>query len=235
MKSILPIVGILAATIAAAPAASIVVNTVGAINGNGKIISEAPGSTVTSTIFASDISTAYGNNTGGVWNFDESAFTVSTGETITLNYGTSFSNSLVLSLTEGVGASGINQGNIAGEATSGAFEMGLSGNAATRTFTPDKGLLEIGIFNTDRNDVSRLPVLTVYFQDTTTASTTGANADNVFFHGFITTESNPIVKFELSQNNFVRYDDLGFVVVPEPSSAVLLGLVGFCGLIRRRR
>ena len=219
-----------------APAASILVNTVGTINGNGKTIFEATGSTVTSTNFASDIATAFANDTGGVWDFEGSAFSVLDGETVTLKYGTSLANSLVLTVNNG-GGFDINQANVPTEATSGSFGLGFGGGANTRTFTLSKGLLELGIFNTDRNDGSRLPVLTVTFQDTTTASTSGANANDVYFHGFKTTAANPIVSFAISQNNFVRYDDLGFVVassVPEPSRALLM-MLGAAGLLVRRR
>lgn len=56
-------------------------------------------------------------------------------------------------------------------------------------------------------------MLTVTYRDNTTASTSGANADNVYFHGLSGTAANPIVSFALSQNDFVHYDDLGFIVV----------------------
>jgi hypothetical protein len=224
---------------ATASAASISVNTVGTINGNGKTVLEATGNSFTSGTFASDIATAYANNTGGVWNFDGSPFNVVSGETITLNYGAALSSQLVLTLNEGSGANGINQGATGGEPTSGSFLLGLGGNGATRTFTPNAPLLEIGIFNTDRNDASRIPVLTVTYLDNTTASTSGANADNVFFHGLVGTLGNPIVSFSISQNNFVRYDDLGFVTatsVPEPGCAALAGLgVALLTITRRRQ
>lgn len=232
MKPMLPMAGILAASIATASAASITVDTVGTLNGNNRVITDASGSTVTSTTFIADIAIAYANNTGGVMNFEANPMFVQNADTITLNYGVALTNSLVL--TYG-GANAIDSGINAGEATSGERVMGLSGGADTRTFTPSIGLLELGIFSLDRNDAGRLPVLTVTFQDNTTASTSGAHADDTFFHGFKTTADNPIVSFTLSQNNFVRYDDLGFVVVPEPSSALLLGLAGCGAFIRRRR
>ena len=118
--------------------------------------------------------------------------------------------------------------------------MGFCGDASARTFIPSAPLLTVGIFNTDRNDAARLPVLTVTYQDNSVASTSGANANEVFFHGLSGTALNPIVSFSISQNAFVRYDDLGFVVaspVPEPSSAAALGglvAMGFAALRRRR-
>jgi hypothetical protein len=231
MKSLLPLAGILAASIAASPAASISVNTVGTINGNNKTVFEATGNSLNVTTFASSITTAYANNTGGVWDFEGAAFNINTGETITLNYGTSLTNSLVLTLS----GNSINQGAVIGEPTSGTGMLGLAGDASTRTFTLDNPLLTLGIFNTDRNDAARLPVLTVTYLDTTTASTSGATADEVYFHGLTGTLDNPIVSFSISQNAFIRYDDLGFTVVPEPGSALLLGLASFGAFVRRRK
>lgn len=232
-KFILALVGILAASIDSAPAASIIVNTVGTVNGNGKTILEATGNSMNSTLFASDIATAFANDTGGVWDFDGANFGVNVGETVTLNYGTSLANSVVFTLSSG---SGINQGNIASEATSGTTELGLAADASTRTFTLSTPMTTIGIFNLDRNDASRTSVLEVTFLDDTTASTSGANADDTYFHSLSATGTNYIKSFSLTQNNFVRYDDLGFVVasVPEPSRALLL-MLGATGLLVRRR
>lgn len=233
-KFILALVGILAASIDSAPAASIIVNTVGTVNGNGRTILEATGNSITSTIFGSDIASAYANGTGGVWDFDGANFGVNIGETITLNYGASLANSVIMTLG---GTNGINQGNVAGEATSGAFELGLGGDASTRTFTLSTPMTTIGIFNLDRGDASRTSSLWVTFLDDTTASTSGANGDDTYFHGLSATGTNYIKSFSLTQNNFVRYDDLGFVVassVPEPSRALLL-MLGATGLLVRRR
>ena len=220
----------------ASQAASITVDTVGVINPIGKTpILEATGNSTDVTSFSSIISTAFSNDTGGVWNFDTvGGFTINSSETITLKYGTSLANSLVLTMT----GTAINQGVVGGEPTSGTGELGLTGDASTRTFTFDKPLLSIGIISADRNDVSRIPSITVTFQDNSTASTSGANANDYFFHSISGTSINPIVSMSLVQSNFIRYDDFAFVTaVPEPASAAtLVGLaaVGFVALRRRR-
>lgn len=231
-------VGILAASIDSAAAASILVNTVGTVNGNGKTIINATGNSFTSTTFGSDIATAYANNIGGVWDFETIFSQVEVGETITFSYGTSLANSLVMTL----GGDAINTGFIdTAEATSGTLGLGLSNSAMTRTFTLDTPLLSLGIFVGNRGDSGRTSVLTVTYLDNTTASTSGANAGpdagSNYFHGLSGTEANPIVSFSLTQSNFVRYDDLGFIVasaIPEPSRALLV-MFGMMGLLARRR
>lgn len=237
MKPILPFAGILAVSLAAAPAASISVNTVGTVNGNGKTILEATGNSLNVTTFASNIATAYANNTGGVWDFDGAAFAVNVGETITLNYGNSQANSLVMTMSSG---NTINQAVInTTEQTSASNGLGLANATTDRVFTLSTPLQSIGIFVGNRGDASRTSVLSVTFLDNTTASTSGANMGPApgsnYFEGLSATGTNYIKSFSLSQNNYVRYDDLGFIAVPESSSAALLGLVGFGALIRRRR
>jgi fibronectin-binding autotransporter adhesin len=206
--------------------ANLIVNTVGTLNGNGQTFLEATGNSLNEATLAANIATAFANNAGGVWNFDGTYFNVTNGQTIALTYGTSQANSLILTLAEGAGANGINQASVAAEATSGSFELGLAGNGATRTFTPNKPLLTVAIFNTDRNDATRIPVLTVTYQDNTTASTSGANANNVYFHCLSGTESNPIVSFAISQNNLIRYDDLAFIVAKPPAPQNLTATPG---------
>lgn len=212
-KSKLPVTGMLAASIAAVSAANYTDDTVGTINGNGKAVLEASGNSLTAAAMATNVATAYASDTGGVWDFDGASFFVASGETVTLNYGTSLTNSLVLTVTQAAGA--IETNTNAGEATSGTGVLALNGGASTRTFTPDKPLLTVGIFNTNRFDSGRVPVLSVTFQNGGTASTSGANAGAVYFHGLSGSQVNPIVSFSLSQNNFVRYDDLAFIVAPE--------------------
>jgi len=232
-----------------ASAASITVNTVGVVNTNGHTILESTGNSLNYSTFASTIGTAFTtNNTGGVLNFDTNFgnptntfpvnFSVNGGETITANYGASLANSEVLTIS----GSGINQGAFnSAEATSSSTALGLQGDANTRTFTLSKPLLNIGIFVGNRGDSSRTSVLSVTYKDLTTASTSGANAGPAagsnYFEDLAGTALNPIVSFSIAQNNFVRYDDLAFVVapVPEPASLSVLGLGAIAALRRKRR
>ena len=219
MKYTFPTAGLLAASIVVASAAPIVVNTVGVMNTNAHTIINATGS-ISNTTFATDIATAFSNNTGGVWSFDGASFSINVGETVTMAYGTSQANNLVMTIG---GTNGINTGFVTTtEATSGSTGMGLQGDGSTRTFTLNRPLLALGIFVGNRGDNSRTSTLTVTYLDNTTASTSGATAGPAsgsnYFEGLSGTVANPIVSFSLAQNNFVRYDDLGFVVAPSSDS-----------------
>ena len=214
------VVGMLAASIAAADGASTTVNTVGTINGNGRTVLAATGNSLNVTTFSNDIATAFANNTGGVWNF-ESSFSVNVGETITLNFGATLSSSVVLTLTSG---NNIANQSISGEAVSGSNLEALSGSAATRVYTPDKPLRAVAIFNSNRGDGSRTCALTVTFMDDTTASTSGANGGACYFHELSATGTNYIKSFAISQSNFIRYDDMAFIGTNAPPSALTVGI-----------
>ena len=89
-------VGLLAASIAAAGAANYSTITVGTVNGNNLAFTEATGNSDSYATFTNNLANAFATNSGGVWNFDGAAFTVNNGEAITLSYGTSQASNLVL-------------------------------------------------------------------------------------------------------------------------------------------
>ncbi len=104
--------------------ATITVNTVGTLNGNGKTFLEATGNSLNEATLAANIATAFANNAGGVWDFEGPNFNLLDGETVVLTYGTSQANSLVLTVNNGGGIDS-NQSNNPGEATSGSNCIGL--------------------------------------------------------------------------------------------------------------
>src|SRR5487761_2303828 len=90
------IVGLLAASIAAAGAANYATSTVGTVSGNNLAFTAATGNSDSYENFTNNLANAFASNSGGVWNFDGAAFGVNSGETITLSYGTSQASNLVL-------------------------------------------------------------------------------------------------------------------------------------------
>jgi len=79
------IIGLLAASIVAAGAASYSTSTVGTINGNNLAFTAATGNSDSYATFTNNLANAFAANSGGVWNFDGAAFTVNNAETITLS------------------------------------------------------------------------------------------------------------------------------------------------------
>ncbi len=229
LHNILALTGGSLLLLSSAHAASVIFDTKGDINTNERTILEATGNSHTWQQFNTSVGAAFTNGTGGVANPAEESPDIVADDTITLNYGAS--NSLVMTMTVG---NTFKVETRAGEATSGDLVFAYNVNAGIRTFTLDTPLLALGIFNTDRGNSGRNPQLIVNYQDGTSAETSGASADAWYFHSLSGTAANPIVGFSLSQSAFVRWDDLGFIAIPEPSTALLGGL-GLLALLRRRR
>lgn len=240
MKSILPFVGILAASITAASAANIVISPLaitGTLNVNVTPSTENTGNTITAGVMTTDVLAAYNNNTGGVWTFDTS-FAAASGDTFSLSYGASQTSTLVLTYIDNTGG-GTAQATGNPVYASGTNFMGFSGATPfTRTFTPDQPLQSIGIFELNRFDAARLFTFSATFADNSVVTTGVGNGGSTYWNGFTATGTNYIKSFTItgSGTGLTRYDDMAFVVaVPEPSSAALLGLVGFGAILRRRR
>lgn len=88
MNHKIAIVGLLAVSIAAAGAANYSTSTVGTVNGNNLAFTAATGNSDSYATFTNNLANAFATNSGGVWNFDGTVFTVNNAETITLSYGT---------------------------------------------------------------------------------------------------------------------------------------------------
>ena len=214
------------------------------------------------TTFTTNLQTAFANNLGGVINFDNG--TISTGfgtSSITASYGASQAKSITIgaasttsfalqsSLTSRMGIShpGDNQtGNQLG------LNAGPSGSSNSEDFTfnfltADKVVQAGGTLLSRSGSVNVTLVATATFSDGTTSSVTftssGTDAtgggQNDTFAGFVAPTGLFVTQLKFDNLNtsgsFRSLDDLGFIVVPEPSSAVLLGGLGTLLLMRRRR
>jgi hypothetical protein len=94
---------------------------------------------------------------------------------------------------------------------------------------------------------NRTGTVTVFFDDNTQlslgsfSSTSGSGAGTVnqtpdVFFGYVAPGGKAITRIDIIGDGFIRYDDLGFVVVPEPSYfAALAGVCGLGFVLLRRR
>lgn len=211
---------------------------------------DAVSATTNNSLTLSDTKTAladaFAANTGGVWDMSFVAGAFDGNYTsYELSYGVSQSNTLTLTSTDhddgdfisGYNASstttsGISTGGFMGKTSGG--NSGLSGDLV---WTPSTALTLISITTLDRDDAARQSRLTATLQDNTVIFTASAGADTDTLQVLTATVDNPIVSFTFEQTagSFSRYDDLGFIVVPEPGSLALLGLGGLLIGTRRRR
>ncbi len=105
----------------------------------------------------------------------------------------------------------------------------------TETWTPDAGLTHFGLITTAAAENNQVTV-TVTFSDSSSDSATalaGAGATWIGFHEPGLTITSIQVSDPLG-GAFGNYDDVSLVFIPEPSSALLLGL-SLGGLALRRR
>jgi len=217
------------------------------------ITGEAPNNNINAAAFGTLVSDAFTAGAGGVWDFEEGP----TDSSIGTNYDIKFNggNSTLNIVSNANDHSTLRNGVPAWGATGISGSLHFGGNPQDFTFTFDTGLTAFGITAVSRTTEQTIGV-SVRLADNTLVSlgeetldstggtgTTfdpgvGANWDptNIFF-GYQATSANPIVSVEFAGgDDFVRYDDLGFVVVPEPATALVgLALVGMLGLRRRPR
>ena len=240
--------------------AAITVSTVGtyAPNPNNLTIRDAASNStsggITLSAFRTQITNAFANNTGGVYNAEESSgtlFGVGYGENaanaITAKLGVSQTNSLNFYRLDGsVGGAAFSSTANGTQTVSGSGAIGFSFDSAPSiAFT--EGLSHLGLTLVPRPTASetRTATLVAFLDNHTTenpstiSSTNEGNAGlgDAVFYGFAAPAGRTIVRLDINPSGFTRFDDLGFIApnaVPEPSVAVLGGL-GLLTLLRRRR
>jgi hypothetical protein len=251
------------AVVATAPAAlgvPISVSSVGnyAPNPNGLTLNNAASNSaaggITLANFQTLMTTAFASNTGGVVDFENAtgwinsnfgpttAFGDGAANPVTVSYGVAQSETVDFWRTDvdGFGPIAIDSNNNNGaNVVSGTNYMGVrsSGNPVNLTFS--KPLSALGFTLVPRGALRNVS-MTAILEDTSTivGSTEQIAADNTpgpFFWGFAAPAGNRIVGLRIaSPDGFSRFDDLGFVAVPEPASVALMGLAGLVLLTRRQ-
>jgi hypothetical protein len=201
--------------------------------------------TVTAAAFATTITNAYANNSGGVINFDD-VTTPTSGQTmIVAKFGAGNANTIALTgsgYQVDMGAlTTINATPISGNTylrngdASGVQSFAFSSpvSAVGATVLARTGARNITATVTyDNNTTGSVGPVTV----ATVANQLTANSSPDTFFGFTAPAGRTItaISFSAGSGNFFVLDDIGFVAVPEPGTAAVLG-VGAVGLLARRR
>lgn len=202
------------------------------------------GTPVTFTTAKTDFAAAFANKTGGVLDFESgNGFTGNFGagatDAVTVSFDGGATNALKLYRTDTVGASMNPTSNFA--YASGTQVLGFGTNQ-NPTLTFDRPVSEFGITAVARNSYRKV-TLTYNLVNlsnssdtlTDTTSTDATNNTNSIFFGYQAPSGYGITSVAVaSPDGYVRFDDLGFVSVPEPTSLALLGAWALLGLRRRR-
>jgi hypothetical protein len=204
------------------------------------------GTNVSVAQFTTDVLTAFNADAGAVVNFDGAALT--TEKTFDVTYGASQANTLTVTLTTlagGVPAFNFQTGGDASSVpVSGTQYFGLStGSDYGLTFSTP--LVEWGLTALSRTASRTVNAITITLDDASTyvfsneaiaASTSGVNGPDDTFFGYSAPTGRTISSVAIDASGTMRWDEMGFIVVPEPNAWLLggIGLVGIAGARKRR-
>ncbi|MGF1448593.1 MAG: PEP-CTERM sorting domain-containing protein [Opitutales bacterium] len=229
-----------AAFVTATAVGQVSVDTVGVydeqIDNLSTITAEAVGNNISFVDFQADVASAFAADTGGVWDF-ETDWGPAT-PLFDINYGVSGSNVLSLTSTQNLGRNAT--GNSGTVGISGDFHLGIANNSGA-TWSFGSGLTHFGLTGISRVG-ARTVTLTLTLADGTEIAYDAETIPNVnteeaaIFFGYEASELNPIIAAEIGTDNFTRFEDFGFIAVPEPSTYALLfgGLSLVVAVFRRR-
>ncbi|MGF1483365.1 MAG: PEP-CTERM sorting domain-containing protein [Opitutales bacterium] len=217
-----------------------VVDTVGVYDeqtdNTATVTAEAFSNNITLAQFQLDVASAFTSDTGGVWDFDTSWGPAT--NSFTINYGTSGTSSLSLLSSNNLGQN--STGNSGTVGISGDNHLGIANNSGA-TWTFGSGLTHFGLTGISRTGVRDVTLTftladasTVIFDEETIPDV--SVEEGAVFFGYQASELNPITMVEISTSNFTRFEDFGFIAVPEPTTyAFLFGCLSlFVVAIRRR-
>lgn len=222
-------------------------------NNSNTIDRYATGNAGTYATFSASVANAFTAGKGGVINFDTALVSSQRGITTsfagnskTLNIGTNVDVNAQTSANI-IGISGTNNSTggffLQSSSTAGQFTI-LTFDSITNG-SPGEYVSEIGFTILSRINGGGAPTITatVLFSDNTTASanasfTQTATGEDTFF-SFAAPAGKSITSLTIdygATGDFRRgIDDLAFITVPEPTSALIAGMFGVLGLVRRRR
>jgi hypothetical protein len=205
------------------------------------------GTNVSVAQFATDVLAAFNSDSGGVVNFDGAALTSE--KSFDVTYGASQANTLTVTLTTltgGVPAYSFQTGGDANSVpVSGTQYFGLS-SGSDYGFTFSTPLIEWGLTALSRTASRTVNSITITLDDSSTyvfsgeaitASTSGVNGPDDTFFGYSTPAGRTIASIAIDASSAMRWDEMGFVVVPEPNVWVLsvLCLLGVAAVPKHKR
>lgn len=227
-------------------------------NNSNTIDRYATGNAGTYGTFASNVASAFTAGRGGVINFDtgltgsQSGITTTyAGGSKTLNIGTNVDvNAQTSANITGISGTNLNTnssptGGFLFQSTSTAGQQTILTFDSITNGSPGEYVSEIGFTILSRINGGGSPTITatVLFSDNTTASasasfTQTATGEDTFF-SFAATGGRSITSLTIDYGGTGDLrrgiDDLAFITVPEPTSALMAGMFGVLGLMRRRR
>ncbi len=211
------------------------------LNSGNQADTAAASNNISLAAFQTAIQSAYNNDVGGVIDFENPTGT--SDASIAATYGTSQASTLTITRGAFGGGGNIDASTGNNVVISGVRYMGLATNPDFNlTFSQPVTLF--GITALARSDGGARNVdLTITLDDSSTVvwqqeavageNLDGNSADDTFF-GYQAPAGRYITNVQFDNSGFVRFDDLGFAVVPEPASLSMLLLAGFAAVRRRR-
>ena len=217
------------------------------------IDTEATSNNLTLADFKTDVATAFQADLGGVIPFDD--FGSFAGTSFQVNYGVNQNKTLTVTRGLASGAAGtapnFNMGNsdatvssVSGSAAADANRRYLassSGDGSDWRLSFSEPLLEWGFTVLSRSDgANRTVALSIILDDNTsvpfTQETIAATGDDTFF-SYKAPAGRTIKNVVSLQSGLMKWDDMGFIVVPEPSSilTISVGLIVLGRLRTKRR
>lgn len=227
-------------------------STVGILNPNPNslVIVDSPANVghanfLTQSAMSTLVANAFNNNSGGVIDWEPANGWIANSQNASsqiASYGLSQLNLLTITRTDSVNLFGPTTGS-GSSTTSGVNYLGFTGSGSPVTLTFSTGLTDWGMTQLNRF-ASRTVTFSFTLADTTvinyaaqTQDPSANNSDANNWYGFHAPANNPLIQVSFTANGFTRFDDMAFVVVPEPSVAALtgLGLTLVLPILRRRR
>jgi hypothetical protein len=178
--------------------------------------------------FTTDVLQAFNNNLGGVCDFEGPTITNDIDTSFDVTYGAAQNKTLTVNLTTTSGGTPSNAFETGTANTSlpvsGIQYFGLS-TGASYGLTFSKPLVAWGLTALSRTNNRTVNSVTITLDDASTyvfgpepitISVAGVNGPDDTFFGYVAPAGRTIVRVAMAPNSSMRWDELGFIVAPDP-------------------